>query len=196
MARTFDIGRFLSLDCSQVLSAPNILRVGATENIFVECQDCTEDMKVSIKVVNFPTKVTTLASTSVNLNSGNKYQALGQIKVNNLFGSTVFTCFRCSLFWLISLFWNKINAYSWLAFYWAPQLRPNLSDHVCFELADSKEWFSWLSITPAPNAVGSISFQDATFIRLHMGKQLCGCRFFFQPTKSTQIDQSPDWRPR
>eukprot|EP00066_Takifugu_rubripes_P028718 XP_011617984.1 PREDICTED: complement C3-like isoform X1 [Takifugu rubripes] len=65
----------------QVLSAPNILRVGATENIFVECQECTEDMKVSIKVVNFPTKDRTLASTSVNLNRGNKYQALGQIKI-------------------------------------------------------------------------------------------------------------------
>lgn len=103
MASTFVIRRILSLCCSQVLSAPNILRVGATENIFVECQECRENMTVNIKVVNFPTKVTTLASTSVELNSGNKYQALGRIKVNNLFGSTVlwmfcFTRFRCSLF--------------------------------------------------------------------------------------------------
>lgn len=74
----------------------------------------------------------------------------------------------------ISLFWNKISAYSWLAFYWGPQTRPNFSDHVCFELADSKELLSWLSITPAPNAFGRISFQDAAFIRLHMGKQRTG----------------------
>uniref|UniRef100_H3DL28 Complement component c3a, duplicate 5 n=1 Tax=Tetraodon nigroviridis TaxID=99883 RepID=H3DL28_TETNG len=65
----------------QVLSAPNVLRVGTTENIFVECQDCTQDMTVSIKVLNFPTKATTLASTSVNLNQGNKYQALGKVKI-------------------------------------------------------------------------------------------------------------------
>ncbi|CAG11528.1 unnamed protein product, partial [Tetraodon nigroviridis] len=60
---------------------PNVLRVGTTENIFVECQDCTQDMTVSIKVLNFPTKATTLASTSVNLNQGNKYQALGKVKI-------------------------------------------------------------------------------------------------------------------
>lgn len=79
---------FFALRCSQVLSAPNILRVGATENIFVECQDCKEDMTVNIKVMNFPTKSLILASTSVNLNSGNKYQAFGKVKVNNLVGPT------------------------------------------------------------------------------------------------------------
>lgn len=79
---------FFAWHCSQVLSAPNILRVGVTENIFVECQDCKEDMTVNIKVMNFPTKTTILAFTSVNLNSGNKYQALGKVKVNNLVGQT------------------------------------------------------------------------------------------------------------
>lgn len=76
---------FLSLLCSQVLSAPNLLRVGTTENIFVECQDCTgAAIKVDIKVMNHPTKSTQLASTSVNLNSGNQFQALGNIRVGKI----------------------------------------------------------------------------------------------------------------
>lgn len=74
---------FLSLFCSQVLSAPNLLRVGTTENIFVECQDCTGgNIKVDINVMNHPTKSLRLAFTSVNLNSGNKFQALGNFRVN------------------------------------------------------------------------------------------------------------------
>lgn len=79
---------FLSLCCSQVLSAPNVLRVGTTENIFVECQECKTDMAVNIRVMNFPTKTSTLAQTSVNLNSRNKYQAFGKLMVNNLSGQT------------------------------------------------------------------------------------------------------------
>lgn len=83
----------LCLFYSEVLSAPNVLRVGTTENIFVECQDCAQDMTVSISVMNFPTKSITLASTSVNLNQGNNYQALGKLKVNNLCGQTDSTVF-------------------------------------------------------------------------------------------------------
>ncbi|XP_058496236.1 complement C3-like isoform X2 [Solea solea] len=66
----------------KVMSAPNMLRVGTTENIFVECQDCTGgDIQVHIKVMNHPTKLTTLKTTTVTLNSGNQFQALGQIKI-------------------------------------------------------------------------------------------------------------------
>lgn len=83
----------LCLFCSEVLSAPNVLRVGTTENIFVECQDCAQDMTVSIKVLNFPTKTLTLASTSVNLNRGNNYQAFGKLRVNNHCGQTYSTVF-------------------------------------------------------------------------------------------------------
>ncbi|XP_074534541.1 complement C3-like [Halichoeres trimaculatus] len=66
----------------QVLSAPNLLRVGTAENIFVECQDCTGgDINVVIKVMNHPTKTQTLATTPVTLNSGNQFQALGQLTI-------------------------------------------------------------------------------------------------------------------
>uniref|UniRef100_A0A671YLG7 Complement C3-like n=1 Tax=Sparus aurata TaxID=8175 RepID=A0A671YLG7_SPAAU len=41
----------------QVMSAPNLLRVGTTENIFVECQDYTGvDIPVEIIVMNHPNK--------------------------------------------------------------------------------------------------------------------------------------------
>lgn len=66
----------------KVMSAPNLLRVGAKENIFVECQDCTGgDILVKINVMNHPTKANTLATTSVTLNSGNDFQAFGEIKI-------------------------------------------------------------------------------------------------------------------
>ncbi|XP_058496249.1 complement C3-like isoform X3 [Solea solea] len=63
----------------KVMSAPNVLRVGTTENIFVECQDCTGgDIQVHINVMDHPTK---LVTTSVTLTSANNFQALGQIKI-------------------------------------------------------------------------------------------------------------------
>ncbi|KAM7009820.1 complement C3-like [Tautogolabrus adspersus] len=66
----------------QVMSAPNLLRVGTAENIFVECQDCTgADINVEISVMNHPTKRKRLAHRPVVLNSGNNFQALGQITV-------------------------------------------------------------------------------------------------------------------
>ncbi|XP_045902911.1 complement C3-like [Micropterus dolomieu] len=66
----------------QVMSAPNLLRVGTAENIFVECQDCTgADIRVEILVMNHPTKTKKLSSTSVTLTSANNFQDLGQIKI-------------------------------------------------------------------------------------------------------------------
>ncbi|KAM3623772.1 uncharacterized protein V6R79_015383 [Siganus canaliculatus] len=66
----------------EVMSAPNLLRVGTAENIFVECQDCTGgDIPVQIYVRTHPAKAKLLASKSVTLNSGNNYQALVQIKI-------------------------------------------------------------------------------------------------------------------
>ncbi|XP_042340611.1 complement C3-like isoform X1 [Plectropomus leopardus] len=66
----------------QVMTAPNLLRVGTSEKIFVECQDYTgADIRVEIIVWNHPTKATRLASTSVTLTSTNKFQALGQITI-------------------------------------------------------------------------------------------------------------------
>uniref|UniRef100_A0A3B4F5Y5 Macroglobulin domain-containing protein n=1 Tax=Pundamilia nyererei TaxID=303518 RepID=A0A3B4F5Y5_9CICH len=64
----------------QVMSAPNLLRVGTAENIFVECQDCTGgDVRVEINVMNHPTKTKRLATTSVTLNNANNFQQLGKI---------------------------------------------------------------------------------------------------------------------
>ncbi|KAM9363627.1 complement C3-like [Symphorus nematophorus] len=66
----------------QVMSAPNLLRVGTAENIFVECQDCTGgDIRVEIIVMNHPTKTKRLASTTVTLTSVKNFQELGQITI-------------------------------------------------------------------------------------------------------------------
>ncbi|XP_074487252.1 complement C3-like [Sebastes fasciatus] len=66
----------------QVMSAPNLLRVGTAENIFVECQDCSGgDIPVEISVRNHPTKNKRLAFTPVTLTSANNFQALGQITI-------------------------------------------------------------------------------------------------------------------
>ncbi|XP_062283382.1 complement C3-like isoform X1 [Scomber scombrus] len=80
---------FFSWICSadgsplKVMSAPNLLRVGTPENIFVECQDCTDDndIRVEIRVMNYPTKTKMLVSTSVTLNSNNKFQGLEPIQI-------------------------------------------------------------------------------------------------------------------
>ncbi|XP_056225995.1 LOW QUALITY PROTEIN: complement C3-like [Seriola aureovittata] len=66
----------------KVMSAPNLLRVGTAENIFVECQDCTGgDINVDISVMNFPTKTKMLASIHVTLTSADRFQGFGQITI-------------------------------------------------------------------------------------------------------------------
>ncbi|KAM7393938.1 hypothetical protein PAMP_020772 [Pampus punctatissimus] len=66
----------------QVMSAPNLLRIGTAESIFVECQDCTGgDIRVEINVMNHPTKTKRLGSTSVTLNTANSFQSLGQLTI-------------------------------------------------------------------------------------------------------------------
>uniref|UniRef100_A0A8C4HNP2 Complement C3 n=1 Tax=Dicentrarchus labrax TaxID=13489 RepID=A0A8C4HNP2_DICLA len=66
----------------QVMSAPNLLRVGTPENIFVECQDCTGgDIRVDIKVMNHPTKTKELATTSVTLTTANNFQEFGKLTI-------------------------------------------------------------------------------------------------------------------
>ncbi|KAM4595788.1 complement C3-like [Fundulus diaphanus] len=67
----------------KVMSAPNLLRVGRAENIFVECQDCPDDnnITVSINVMNYPTKSKRLAHTSVNLSTANRFQNFGRIEI-------------------------------------------------------------------------------------------------------------------
>ncbi|XP_033961544.1 complement C3-like isoform X1 [Pseudochaenichthys georgianus] len=66
----------------EVMSAPNLLRVGTAENVFVECQHCTgADKRVTIRVKNHPTNNIELATASVTLTSTDNFQALVQIMI-------------------------------------------------------------------------------------------------------------------
>nr|QNA47551.1 complement C3-like protein [Amphiprion clarkii] len=67
----------------EVMSAPNLLRVGAVENIFIEIQDYTLEDPVNVDIIikNHPTKKNVLSSTSVTLNKTNKFQDLGRIMI-------------------------------------------------------------------------------------------------------------------
>uniref|UniRef100_A0AAQ4QNB0 Complement component c3a, duplicate 5 n=1 Tax=Gasterosteus aculeatus aculeatus TaxID=481459 RepID=A0AAQ4QNB0_GASAC len=72
----------LNFYSQKVMSAPNLLRVGTAEQIFVECQDCTGgDINVIISVLSHPTKEEELANTAVTLNAGNHFQQLGRITI-------------------------------------------------------------------------------------------------------------------
>ncbi|XP_042339480.1 complement C3-like, partial [Plectropomus leopardus] len=67
----------------KVMSAPNLLRVGTPVNIFVECQDCTDDNDIVVEIIveNYPTKSKRLTSTSVTLTSAKKFQDFGEIVI-------------------------------------------------------------------------------------------------------------------
>uniref|UniRef100_A0A673L9A5 Complement C3-like n=1 Tax=Sinocyclocheilus rhinocerous TaxID=307959 RepID=A0A673L9A5_9TELE len=82
---------FLTVICSQtlsndilrfVLSAPNLLRVGSSENLFVEAQDYSGgNMNVKIIVKNHPKKNLDILSKSVTLTADNNFQILTDIKI-------------------------------------------------------------------------------------------------------------------
>uniref|UniRef100_A0A665VZJ5 Complement C3-like n=1 Tax=Echeneis naucrates TaxID=173247 RepID=A0A665VZJ5_ECHNA len=63
--------------CRELMSAPNLFRVGTAENVFVECQDCSGgDKQVQIVVMNHPTKSRQLVTKSLTLTSANHFQGL------------------------------------------------------------------------------------------------------------------------
>ncbi|XP_067258630.1 complement C3-like [Chanodichthys erythropterus] len=65
-----------------VLSAPNLLRVGSSENVFVEAQDYSRgNLNVRISVKNFPQKDTEMLFKSVTLTADNNYQILTNIMI-------------------------------------------------------------------------------------------------------------------
>ncbi|XP_056621818.1 complement C3-like isoform X2 [Triplophysa dalaica] len=65
-----------------VLLAPNLLRVGSSENVFVEAQDYNGgDLTVRIVVKNHPRKNVEIFSESVTLTAANKYQFVAKIKI-------------------------------------------------------------------------------------------------------------------
>ncbi|CAL8354816.1 unnamed protein product [Boreogadus saida] len=69
-------------DPLKVLSAPNLLRIGAIENIFVECHECSgAAIDVTISVKAFPAGVLELDSSTVTLTEDNNFQAFGEIKI-------------------------------------------------------------------------------------------------------------------
>ncbi|XP_073698015.1 uncharacterized protein [Garra rufa] len=72
-----------------ILSAPNLLRVGSSENVFVEAQDYSGgDVNIKISVKNFPKKEIEILTKSVTLTAANNFQILTDIKIpddNNFF---------------------------------------------------------------------------------------------------------------
>uniref|UniRef100_A0A673LD15 Anaphylatoxin-like domain-containing protein n=1 Tax=Sinocyclocheilus rhinocerous TaxID=307959 RepID=A0A673LD15_9TELE len=65
-----------------VLSAPNLLRVGSSENLFVEAQDYSGgNMNVKIIVKNHPKKDLEILSKFVTLTAANNFQILTDIKI-------------------------------------------------------------------------------------------------------------------
>ncbi|XP_073716231.1 complement C3 isoform X2 [Misgurnus anguillicaudatus] len=65
-----------------VLSAPNLLRVGSSENVFVEAQDYAGgNINVKIVVKNHPRKNLDIISETVTLTADNNYQLLTKIKI-------------------------------------------------------------------------------------------------------------------
>ncbi|XDV16039.1 hypothetical protein PO909_015921 [Leuciscus waleckii] len=68
-----------------VLSAPNLLRVGSSENVFVEAQDylglAAGNLNVRISVMNFPKKDREILFKTVTLTAKKNYQLLTEIKI-------------------------------------------------------------------------------------------------------------------
>uniref|UniRef100_A0A8C1WW69 Complement C3-like n=1 Tax=Cyprinus carpio TaxID=7962 RepID=A0A8C1WW69_CYPCA len=65
-----------------VLSAPNLLRVGSSENVFVEAQDYSgAAIEVKIIVKNHPKKDREILSQSVRLTADNNFQIIKDIKI-------------------------------------------------------------------------------------------------------------------
>uniref|UniRef100_A0AAY5KVW7 Anaphylatoxin-like domain-containing protein n=1 Tax=Esox lucius TaxID=8010 RepID=A0AAY5KVW7_ESOLU len=82
VAVVLTLPNFSDGDALHVLSAPNLLRVGSNENIFVESQDYTGgNQNVKIIVKNHPTQNKVLVSKSVDLNPANNFQALTQVVI-------------------------------------------------------------------------------------------------------------------
>ncbi|XP_026068420.1 complement C3-like [Carassius auratus] len=65
-----------------ILSAPNLLRVGSSEKVFLEAQDYSGgDLNVKIIVKNHPKKDREILSQSVRLTAANNFQILKDIKI-------------------------------------------------------------------------------------------------------------------
>ena len=76
----------------EVLSAPNVLRVGSKENVFVEIQDHSGGpFMVTVTVMDHPKKSKKLFEKAVQLNSDNKFQSLVEVFVSCQGNNVLFT---------------------------------------------------------------------------------------------------------
>lgn len=57
-----------------VISAPKVLRVGASENIVIQVYGYTEAFDATISIKSYPDKKISYASASVTLSTENKFQ--------------------------------------------------------------------------------------------------------------------------
>ncbi|KAG7316103.1 hypothetical protein KOW79_020969 [Hemibagrus wyckioides] len=72
----------LTLCDLNVMVAPNLLRVGTPEKVFVEAQDYSGNhFNVRISVKNHPKKTSELTTASVDLTAANNYQGIVDIKI-------------------------------------------------------------------------------------------------------------------
>ncbi|XP_030636322.1 complement C3-like [Chanos chanos] len=68
-----------------IMSAPNILRIGTTERVFVEAQDYSgKNFDVQIRVLSFPRKDRELFRTTVTLSAANNFQVLKDIEIQRI----------------------------------------------------------------------------------------------------------------
>ncbi|KAG7455048.1 hypothetical protein MATL_G00252380 [Megalops atlanticus] len=65
-----------------VVVAPNILRVGSEESVYLEARGTTGPVKVTVTVMEFPGDWATLYSHEVTLDSSTLFQALHKIKID------------------------------------------------------------------------------------------------------------------
>uniref|UniRef100_A0A4W4ERQ2 Complement C3a, tandem duplicate 4 n=1 Tax=Electrophorus electricus TaxID=8005 RepID=A0A4W4ERQ2_ELEEL len=77
------ITKFCLCSFRYIMSAPQILRVGTRERVFVQVQDYRgqNPLPVQITVTNFPNRQKDLFKDKVTLNSANKFQSLVDIEI-------------------------------------------------------------------------------------------------------------------
>ncbi|XP_030635548.1 complement C3 [Chanos chanos] len=68
-----------------IMSAPNLLRVGTPENVFVEAQDYTGGGNINVKIMvkDHPRKTRTITTKDVVLTAADNYQLLTSIEIPN-----------------------------------------------------------------------------------------------------------------
>lgn len=66
-----------------ILTAPKIIRAGASEKIVVQAFGYQEEFPVSVALKSFPDKLVVYSSARISLNPGNKFQDAVTLTVRN-----------------------------------------------------------------------------------------------------------------